>query len=252
MLLTIDHRQVQATEGQTLLEVAKAAGADIPTLCHHEALEPRGACRLCMVEISHPKWPGWTKIVASCVYPAEEGLQVQTSTPEVEETRRCMVDLLLARCPETDAIRALAQRYGIAESSYERRAEDDHCILCGICVRVCQDVIGVSAIGVHGRGAGKGVGTPMGEISDVCIGCGACARSCPTDAISLVDEGNRRIIWDRKFTLEPCKSCGAPTLPEQQINHMVERSGLDRAYFELCDECRRREIAGRFETVMGR
>ena len=68
---------------------------------------------------------------------------------------------------------------------------------------------------------------------------------CPTDAISLVDEGNKRTIWGRRFTLEPCSRCGAPTLPEQQINHMAERSGLDRAYFELCDECRRRDIAER-------
>ena len=78
MQLTINDKQCEAAEGQTIFEVARDNGIEIPTLCHHDALEPRGACRLCVVEITHPKWPGWKKLVTSCVYPVQDGLVVQT------------------------------------------------------------------------------------------------------------------------------------------------------------------------------
>jgi NADH dehydrogenase/NADH:ubiquinone oxidoreductase subunit G len=253
MLLTIDLKQVRARQGQTLLEVARGAGIDIPTLCHHEALEPRGACRLCMVKISNPKWPGWSRLVASCVYPAEDGLIVQTATDEVEEVRKVIVDLLLARCPETEEIAALGRRYGLEKSTFaERQEEDDHCILCGICVRVCQDVIGVSAIGVSGRGATKVVGPPFGRVAEDCIGCGACAHACPTGAIALHEAGGMRRIWGRDFELDRCVECGRSTLPDEQVRHLVATTGLSRPTFEMCDECRRRKTADKFETVMGR
>lgn len=251
--LTIDRKTVTATEGQTLLQVARMAGIDIPTLCHHEALKPRGACRLCMVEISNPKWPGWKKLVASCVYPVEEGLVVRTTTSEVEQLRKTIIDLLLARCPETEAVQALARFYGIDGSSFApTRKKDDHCIVCGICVRVCEDLIGAHAIGVSGRGAKKKIGPAIGWVAESCIGCGACAHACPTDAISLKEADGVRRIWGRDFQLAKCAECGAFTLPQEQIDHMAARAELDRSYFELCDACRRRKIAAQFEAVMGR
>jgi len=250
--LTINGKSVTAAEGQTLLDVARAADIEIPTLCHHEALEARGACRLCTVELTNPKWPGWKRLVASCVYPAQAGLVVKTSTPEIQELRTVLVDLLLARCPETEAIVALAEQYGIEQTSFERRVEDDRCILCGLCVRACEQGIGAFAIGVSGRGAVKRVGPAYGQPAEACVGCASCAHVCPTGAIPVVDEGGRRTIWNRTFQLERCAACGSPTLPTEQIDHMAGRSKLARAYFELCDDCRRRKTADHWNAVMGR
>jgi bidirectional [NiFe] hydrogenase diaphorase subunit len=252
MQLTIDGKRVGAEAGETLLTVARRSGVGIPTLCHHEALEPRGACRLCTVEITNPKWPGWKRLVASCVYPAEADLVVETKTPEVVAIRRTLVDLLLARCPETPAIQQLGKAYGLEETSYRKRAEDDRCILCGQCVRVCQDAIGAAAIGLSGRGAVKKVGPAYGEPSERCIGCGACARVCPTGAIPVEDRDGRRTIWGRTFDLVRCGRCGAPTLPRQQIEHQAARAGLEASSFDLCVDCRRLKTAAQLDLVMGR
>ena len=94
--LEIDGRCLQAAEGMTVLEVARREGVPIPTLCHHEAVEPAGACRLCLVEITHPDWKGWKGLVTSCLYPVEEGLQVTTDNDEIRNARRTILDLLLA------------------------------------------------------------------------------------------------------------------------------------------------------------
>ena len=247
MQLTIDGKQVTVEEGQTLLEVARAAGIDIPTLCHHEALEPRGACRLCTVEISNPKWAGWSKLVASCVYPAQDGLVVRTSTEQLEELRTVLVDLLLARCPETEPVRELGRRYGLEATSYRPRAEDDGCILCGMCVRTCEDVIGASAIGVSGRGAVKRVGPAFGLPAASCIGCGACVHVCPTDCIGLVDEGLTRRIdrWGVSFALVPCRVCGKPVTTREHIDFVRARVGVGVEVLETCPDCQRSHYAAK-------
>ncbi len=225
MQLTIDDKTVEAREGQTLWEVAKENGIDIPTLCHHEALEPRGACRLCMVEISNPKWPGWSKLVTSCVYPVEEGLVVKTNTDEIFEIRKTIVDLLMARCPETEPILELGAKYGLTESTLVKRQEDDNCILCGQCVRVCEEVIGAYAIGVSGRGAIKAVGPAFGVGSQTCIGCGACAHVCPTNCIEVIDEGGKRRIprWGVEFDLVLDPQTGEPISTREHIEFVRKR-----------------------------
>jgi bidirectional [NiFe] hydrogenase diaphorase subunit len=225
MELTINEKQVEAREGQTLLEVAQENGIEIPTLCHHEALEPRGACRICIVEISHPKWSGWTKLVTSCVYPVQEGLVVKTETPEVMEIRKTLVDLLMARCPETEPIQALGKEYGLEKTSFAKREKDDNCILCGLCVRTCEDVIGACAIGVYGRGAIKKIGPAFGVGSQACIGCGACAHVCPTNCIQVIDEGLVRKIprWDVTFELVPDPVTGKPVTTREHMDFVRSR-----------------------------
>jgi predicted molibdopterin-dependent oxidoreductase YjgC len=225
MHLTINDKTVEAREGQTLLEVARENGVDIPTLCHHEALEPRGACRLCLVEISTPKWAGWSKLVTSCVYPAEEGLVVKTHTDGIFEIRKTIVDLLMARCPETEAIKALGTEYGLTKTSFVPREKDDHCVLCGLCVRTCEDVIGANAIGVYGRGAIKAVGPAFGVGSDACIGCGACAHVCPTKCIEVIDQGGVRRIprWDVEFELVLDPVTGEPISTKEHIEFVRKR-----------------------------
>lgn len=225
MQLTINDKQVEAHEGQTLLEVATANGIEIPTLCHHEALEPRGACRLCVVEITRPAWSGWSKQVVSCVYPAQDGLVVTTENEELQEMRKTIVDLLMARCPETEPILELGRQYGLTETHFSKRAEDDNCIVCGLCVRTCEDVIGACAIGLYGRGADKQVGPAFGKASQTCIGCGACAHVCPTKCIKVIDEGLLRRIprWGVSFELVADPETGEPISTREHIEFVRKR-----------------------------
>jgi heterodisulfide reductase subunit A2 len=178
--LTIDGKQVRAEAGQTILEAARAAGIGIPTLCHHPAVEPYGACRLCMVEIAVR---GRTRLVTACNYETAEGLEVQTASARVMRSRRMTLELLLARCPEVEALRTLARANGVKDSRFPREKED--CILCGLCVRICRDRMGVGAADFVGRGAGMRVDTPFDRKSEVCITCGACVFVCPTHSRRL-------------------------------------------------------------------
>jgi len=176
--LTIDGRQAEAEEGQTLLAVAKTLGIDIPTLCYHRAVAPVGACRVCVVEVTGGGRPG---LVPACAYPALDGLVVETDTEAVRESRRMTLELLLARAPNAEVIREMAARFGAEELPLERG--DDRCIRCGLCLRICREIIGPASTCFAGRGVQREVSTPYKLLSDVCIGCGACAYVCPTGCI---------------------------------------------------------------------
>jgi len=184
--LEIDGREVKAEEGTAILEAAKGAGIDIPTLCYHPALSPFGACRLCTVEITSR---GRNRLVTSCNYPIEDGLIVNTKSPDVIETRKIICELLLTRCPSVKVIQDLAREYGVEKPRF--KLADEKCILCGLCARICEERIGVSAINFVGRGVDRKVETPFQATSDidldVCLACGACAFVCPTGAIKLED-----------------------------------------------------------------
>lgn len=176
--LVIDNQPAEAQEGQTILEVAKTLGIDIPTLCHHPAVPSAGACRICVVEITDGGRGG---LVPACAYPAQDGLEIKTTSERVTQSRKMTLQLLLARSPGAKIIREMAEQYGTEQLPFQTK--DDNCIMCGLCVRVCQQIIGPAAVCFVGRGPDREVSTPYKLLSDVCIGCGACAFVCPTGAI---------------------------------------------------------------------
>ncbi|MFC1529056.1 FAD-dependent oxidoreductase, partial [Candidatus Latescibacterota bacterium] len=178
--LTINDKQIEIEKGSTILEAAESAGIKIPTLCYHKALSPYGACRLCMVEIFKN---GGSMIQASCTYPALEGLIVQTDSERVLKTRKIMIELLLAQCPDSEEIKNLARELGVEKTRINPKNKD--CTLCGLCVRMCQERMGRGVINFSGRGSEREVNSPFGTPSGVCQTCGACDFICPTGKIDL-------------------------------------------------------------------
>jgi len=240
--ITINGKVTQAHEGETLLKVIRREGIDVPALCHHEAVEPYGACRLCMVEITKEEWDGWSKYVTSCLYPVEPGLIVKTHSTKVIEMRKTIVDLYLARHPNCAEIQQLADEYGVTKTSYQTVVDGDNCILCGICTRIC-DEMGFHAISMVGRGHGKVVAPPLDEAPANCTGCLACAQNCPTHFIEFEDNGNSRTIWGKKFEMITCEKCGKTTITKEFADYLAEHRELPREYFNICDECHRRSTA---------
>jgi len=172
--LTINGLAVAVEDGSTVLEAAQFFGFPIPTLCHMEGLSPYGACRLCVVEIGEG---AKARLVSSCTFPAQEGMVVRTASERVLRARRMVIELLLASCPQSKTIQDLASKHGVRRQRF--RQEHDDCILCGRCVRMCEEQMMAKAIGFRGRGDRRSVGTPFDEKSEVCRLCGGCIYVCP-------------------------------------------------------------------------
>lgn len=220
--LTIDDQKVVAEEGMTILEAAREHGIYIPTLCYHEALKPYGACRLCIVEFADER--RGARLVSSCSFPAQDGAVIRTNSPLVLEARRMIIELLLADCPDVKAVRELADELGVEKSRFEPEGEGNDCILCGLCVRACQEIVGVSAISLINRGIEKKVKPPFEIASSVCIGCGTCVFVCPTGAITLEDIGRPRLAheWHSEFQARPCRVCGDHYLVPESVSDYQE------------------------------
>jgi len=234
----IDGQQVQVQTDTTILEAAKQYGIPIPTLCYHPALVPYGACRLCIVEV---KRGNRSRIVPSCTYHLrEDGLTIDTHSERVLRDRRVIVELLLARCSNVKIIRDLADELGIERPRFSLK--DENCILCGLCVRVCEELIGESAISFVGRGPERKVMTPFQEATEACIGCGACAFVCPTGAIEIEDVTGKRTMVNWQTTLERrrCRICGDYFAPEVELNRLEGKLDSLKESLEVCPQCRRK------------
>ncbi len=247
--ITINGKIVKANKGEMLLAAIKREGIDVPALCHHEAVEPTGNCRLCMVEITKPDWEGWKKYVTSCLYPVEEGLIVNTHTSDLFEIRKNILDLQLASCPDSELIQKMAEEYGLLKSSYETVPSPDNCIMCYACTRICE-VLGKSAISAVMRGHDKVIAPPFGKEPPDCIGCLSCAKICPTDFIKFKDEDGFRVIWDKSFELIRCRECGKEIIARDFADYIIEQRNLPGEYFEICDNCKRITTARNMGTIV--
>ena len=221
--LTIDGQEVQIEEGKTVLEAAREAGIEIPTLCYHPDLTPYGACRVCVVEVFRN---GHSQVTASCTLPAREGMKVETRSPRALQTRRAMVELLWARCPNVPVLQRMAEELGIEKPRFPSEHPQEDCILCGLCVRACDEIAGKKLIGFVGRGTERRVSTPFDRAYDECVGCDICIPYCPTGAIS--NEGGARLkdISRKAERLTQghrlCAGCAAPIIVRQILNAIDE------------------------------
>ncbi len=204
--LTINNRKIEAKPGTSILDAAQGAGEKIPTLCHIKEVFPSGACRMCVVEVK-----GKPALVPSCAFPVEEGMDVQTRSPRVINARRTIIELLLAShpfdcltCPRNGycELQSLSSEYGIDRVPYKGKTrhhytdfsspsiirEPDKCILCGRCVRICEEIQGVAAIDFTRRGFDTMVLPPfeMDLSETTCVNCGQCTLACPTGALHEV------------------------------------------------------------------
>lgn len=175
IIIQIDGKEVKAAEGMTILEAAQKADVFIPTLCHHQKLEPYGVCRLCTVEV---EVKGWTKLVAACLFPVEKNLAVKTRSEKVDKIRKLILEFLLAHAPNSQQLQELGQVYGADPDRFEKEAS--FCILCGLCVRYCAEVKKKNAIGYVDCGARREIRFVPEIAATECLNCKECFSLCPT------------------------------------------------------------------------
>jgi coenzyme F420 hydrogenase subunit beta len=217
--LKINGIEVSVDRGTTLLEAAQFLGLPIPTLCHMEGLSPYGACRLCVVEVGDP--PN-SRLVTSCTYPAEEGLKVRTASARVVRARKMIVELLLASCPQSKTIQDIAAALDVRQQRF--RQENEDCILCGRCVRMCAEQMAAGAIGFTGRGQERSIGTPFNSTSEVCRLCGGCMYVCPACELRCTYAEPEKAICGG------CANFAPPCVDKPQFDDMM-------CYMQPCVAC---------------
>ncbi|MGA1867086.1 MAG: 2Fe-2S iron-sulfur cluster-binding protein [bacterium] len=250
--IIIDNKPYEAKTGETILEVAIREGIWIPTLCYHPSLRGYAACRLCLVEIDRGSW---RQIVTSCNYPIRKDIKAWVNSERALKARKGVMELLLARSPDSQELKTLAERMGIYSTSYPKVTESQrNCILCGLCTRVCAEVIGQSAISLSGRGVERVVSTPFQLASDQCIACGACASICPvgTIQIRMHDEEIEISPFKSKVPMPRCRECGkhlASSKVGEKVMELLSDNYPDetlkslKEIIMLCPDCRRKRSA---------
>jgi predicted molibdopterin-dependent oxidoreductase YjgC len=214
--LKINGESCEVPEGTTVLDAIKTQGLEVPTLCYHKALRPIGACKLCSVEVEGKG--GRPMIMLACILKVREGISVRTDTELVKKARSAAMQRLLSMAPQSPRLMEIAKRFSI-----ETGPVPDGCIRCRLCIRVCSEVVGASALKMEKRGGDYFVVPAENQ----CIGCGTCASICPTGAIRLEDkEGTRTIsIRDEIIGVHPlirCEACGRFFASQRFIAHVSD------------------------------
>ncbi len=250
--VVINGKVCEAEEGESMLAVARREDIDIPAFCYDDALEPYGACRMCLVEVVKGAKKG---ITTSCTLRAVDGLEIVTDTPEIIQHRKVILELYLAQAPMAEPVKELAKKYGVSRTRFPKKINPldllhNRCILCGLCVRVCSEVMGVSAINYIGRGQYTEINTPFLEKSDVCMGCGACASVCPTGAIEIKDTEGVRVLtsWSNtEVELKRCSVCGRYFAPQPMVEYASGKiePDIEDELKDMCPDCRRKYISRR-------
>ncbi len=194
IILHMDGKEVKAREGMTVLEAARSADIFIPTLCHHEKLNPYGGCRLCTVEVGTG---GRSKLVASCLYPVEPDLVVRTRSEMVDKIRKLILEFLLAHAPDSVELKELAKAYRADPDRFEK--ESMFCILCGLCVRYCAEIKKKNVIGFVDRGGRREINFIPELAAKECWDCKECYPLCPTSYLQAAYHLTEAIAFPRLF-----------------------------------------------------
>lgn len=234
--LSVNNQVLQVEEGTRLLSAIERVGVKVPTLCHHKALTPYGACRLCVVEVHAPgRAPA---LQASCSYPAIDGINVLTDTERVRRARKVVAELLLARCPDSEVIRRIASEHGVKEPRIRKKNGD--CVYCGLCVRMCEERMGRGAVGFTGRGPGKKLESPFGKHNPMCWTCGACDFICPVGKkVSVQTSGNVPIPILNAYNLNLDKRPAVSILYPQAVPNkpVIDKEVCLHLNHEVCGVC---------------
>ena len=231
----INGKEVRAFEGEYLLDVARRLGIEIPSLCHFPGIEPYASCRLCIVKV---KAGGRERIVTSCNYPVKNGIQVITNDEKILKLRKMIVKLLLFLAPDSQELVEISKSLGIRkeELNLENVREGGKCILCGLCVRVCSEVVGAHAITFSKRGKEREISTPYNEMDvNACIGCGACSFVCPTGCIEMETLKLRELMLSSSKGGMPCRYSLMGLLPGAICDNNYDCPGcfVDRQMIEI-------------------
>jgi bidirectional [NiFe] hydrogenase diaphorase subunit len=247
--LVIDGKRVEGEKNETVLQVARRNGIEIPALCFHEGLEAPGTCRLCMVEITKPDWGDWKKTVASCVFPIEEGISVETENQALVSYRKEIVELLLARVPNSKWLKEYARSLGVLTTKYQPDKDNDNCILCSLCTRTCEQ-LGCNAISIAQRGRVKEVLPPLREPPEDCMGCLSCAMICPTSNIPFEKSSQKIKIWNKEFETLKCEKCGAGIIAVDYAKYLEEKRNIPLKNQSICEACKRAETRTKFKEIL--
>jgi len=230
--LTIDGREVEIERGATVLQAARKLGLEIPTLCHVDWMEPYGSCRLCSVEVIRDNQ---RELITACNYPVAGGLVVETMNDRIRKVRALVLELLLGRCSTVPLLQDLGRQYGVEKSRFG--SGEEGCILCGLCTRVCSEVVGVGAIAMQGRGLKCRVGTAYDEKSSICIACGACAAVCPTGYIKVTDDTRREKGVPLEWPTGPTTAIYVKTLQSVPKVPVIDADSCIRMQTGACGVC---------------